>query len=296
MGFNPFLVAVLGGLGVGSLYVVFALGMNLLIGVMRVINFSHGYLMLLGSYLTYFLWEWYGLNPLLSLLIVMPALFAVGVLFHFIMVQPVLKRPQFEDTTLLLTFAGLLVLDNIFVRLWTDNQRQVPTSYFNTPVVLVTPWGDAVLSQVVLIGAGLAAAATIALGLFLRYTWTGRAMRAASQDLLAARLLGIPATRLYAVSFGISALLAGIAGVVVAMEFLFYPEFGFDYLLKAFGVIMMGGLGSLVGTIAGGLSLGVAESMTAWVFNGQYGIWANGVAYVAILVALALRAFLGKTR
>ncbi len=296
MGFNPFLVALFGGLGVGSLYVVFALGMNLLIGVMRVINFTHGYLMLLGSYLTYFLWEWYGLNPLLSLLIVMPALFAVGVLFHFIMVQPVLKRRSFEDTTLLLTFAGLLIMDNLFVKFWTDNQRQVPTSYFNTPVIFSTPWGDAVLSQVVLIGAGLAAAAVIALGLFLRYTWTGRAMRAASQDLLAARLLGIPATRLYAISFGISGLLAGIAGVVVAMEFLFYPEFGFNYLLKAFGVIMMGGLGSLVGTIAGGLTLGVAESMTAWAYNGEYGTWANGAAYVAILVALAIRALLGKSR
>lgn len=296
MAFNPFLIALFGGLGVGSLYVVFALGMNLLIGVMRVINFTHGYLMLLGSYLTYFLWEWYGLNPLLSLLIVLPAMFAVGVLFHFIMVQPVLKRPYFEDTTLLLTFAGLLIMDNIFVKLWTDNQRQVPTSYFNTPEMISTPWGDAVLSQGVLIGAALAAGATISLGLFLRYTWTGRAMRAASQDLLAARLLGIPATRLYAISFGISSVLAGIAGVVVAMEFLFYPEFGFSYLLKAFGVIMMGGLGSLVGTIAGGLTLGVAESMTTWIYHGQYGTWANGAAYVAILVALAIRALRGKSR
>ncbi len=296
MGFNPFLVALIGGLGVGSLYVVFALGMNLLIGVMRVINFTHGYLMLLGSYLTYFLWEWYGLNPLLSLMIVMPVLFAIGVLFHFIMVQPVLKRPYFEDTTLLLTFAGLLIMDNIFVKLWTDNQRQVPTSYFNTSLLITTPWGDAVVSQGVVIGAVLAGAATLGLGLFLRYTWTGRAMRAASQDLLAARLLGIPATRLYAISFGLSSLLAGIAGVVVAMEFLFYPEFGFDYLLKAFGVIMMGGMGSLVGTIAGGLTLGVAESLTAWIYNGQYGIWSAGAAYVAILVALAVRAMLGRSR
>ena len=296
MGFNPFLVALFGGLGVGSLYVVFALGMNLLIGVMRVINFTHGYLMLLGSYITYFLWEAYGLNPLLSLLIVLPALFAVGVLFHFIMVQPVLKRPHFEDTTLLLTFAGLLVMDNIFVKLWTDNQRQVPTSYFNTSVIIGTPWGDAVLSQGVLIGAALAAASTVALGLYLQFTWTGRAMRAASQDLLAARLLGIPATRLYAMSFGLSSLLAGIAGVVVAMEFLFYPEFGFNYLLKAFGVIMMGGLGSLVGTIAGGLTLGVAESLTTWAYNGEYGTWTAGAAYVAILVALAIRALLGKAR
>lgn len=296
MGFNPFLVALFGGLGVGSLYVVFALGMNLLIGVMRVINFTHGYLMLLGSYLAYFLWEWYGLNPLVSLVVVLPSLFAVGVLFHFIMVQPVLKRRYFEDATLLLTFAGLLILDNLFVKFWTDNRRQVPTSYFNTAVIIHTPWGNAVLSQVVLIGIALAAAATVALGLFLRYTWTGRAMRAASQDLLAARLLGIPATRLYAISFGISAMLAGIAGVVVSMEFLFYPEFGFNYLLKAFGVIMMGGLGSLVGTIAGGLSLGVAESMTAWAYNGDYGTWANGAAYVAILVALAVRALLGKSR
>lgn len=296
MGFNPFLVALIGGLGVGSLYIVFALGMNLLIGVMRVINFTHGYLMLLGSYLTYFLWEWYGLNPLLSLLIVMPSLFAVGVLFHFIMVQPVLKRPFFEDNTLLLTFAGLLILDNIFVKLWTDDQRQVPTTYFTTSVIFHTPWGDAVLSQVVLIGAALAAAGTVGLWVFLRYTWTGRAMRAASQDLLAARLLGIPARRLYAISFGISGLLAGIAGVVVAMEFLFYPEFGINFLLKAFGVIMMGGMGSIPGTIGGGLTLGVAESMTSYVYNGAYGVWSNGAAYGAILVALAIRAILGKSR
>ncbi len=80
------------------------------------------------------------------------------------------------------------------------------------------------------------------------------------------------------------------------MEFLFYPEFGFDYLLKAFGVIMMGGMGSLVGTIAGGLTLGVAESLTSWIYNGQYGIWSAGATYVAILVALAVRAMLGKSR
>lgn len=296
MGFNPFLVALLGGLAVGSLYVIFAVGMNLLIGVMRVINFTHGYLMLLGSYLAYFLWVWYGWNPLLSIVVVLPALFGVGVLFHFIMVQPVLKRPFFEDNTLLLTFAGLLVMDNVFVYLWTDDQRQIPTSYFRTPVLIQTPWGDATLSQAVLIGAALAAAGTVALWLFLRYTWTGRAMRAASQDILAARLLGIPATRLYAISFGISGALAGLAGVVVAMEFLFFPEFGFNYLLKAFGVIMMGGMGSLPGTVVGGLTLGVAESMTAYVYSGAYGMWINGVAYVAILVALGIRAFMGKSR
>jgi branched-chain amino acid transport system permease protein len=296
VGFNPFLVALLGGLGVGCLYVLFALGMNLLIGVMRVMNFTHGYLMLLGSYLAYFLWVWYGWNPLLSLVVVIPSLFGVGILFYFIMVHPVINRPFFEDNTLLLTFAGLLIMDNLFVYFWTDNQRQIPTSYFTTSVVFHTPWGDAVLSQAVLIGAALAAVGTVALVLFLHYTWTGRAMRAASQDLLAARLLGIPARRLYAISFGISGALAGVAGVVVAMEFLFYPEFGLSYLLKAFGVIMMGGMGSVPGTVGGGLSLGVAESMTTWAYNGSYGMWANGAAYVAVLAALAIRALTGKSR
>jgi branched-chain amino acid transport system permease protein len=294
VGFNPFLVALLGGLGVGSLYVVFALGMTLLIGVMRVINFTHGYLMLLGAYLAYFLWSDYGLDPLLSLAIVLPSLFAVGVLFHFLMVQPVLKRPYFEDTTLLLTFAGFLIMDNIYVGLWTDNQRQIPTSYFSASVLIPSPWGDAVLSQVVLIGAGLATAATLLLWAFLRYTWTGRAMRAASQDLEAAQLLGIPARWLYATSFGLSAALAGVAGVVVSMEFLFFPEFGFEYLLKAFGVIMMGGMGNIGGTIAGGLVLGVAESLTSYAYNGAYGIWSAGAAYVAILGALAIRTVLKR--
>lgn len=294
MGFNPFLVALLGGLGVGSLYVVFALGMTLLIGVMRVINFTHGYLMLLGAYLTFFLWEDYGLNPLFSFVIVLPVLFSVGVAFHFIMVQPVLKRPYFEDTTLLLTFAGFLIMNNIYVSLWTDNQRQIPTSYSNTAVIIPSPWGDAVLSQVVLLGAGLAAAATFLLWAYLRFTWTGRAMRAASQDLEAAQLLGIPARWLYATSFGISATLAGVAGVVVSMEFLFFPEFGFDYLLKAFGVIMMGGMGNIGGTIAGGLILGVAESLTAYVYHGAYGVWSAGAAYVAILGALAIRTILKR--
>ncbi len=294
MGFNPFLVALLGGLGVGSLYAVFALGMTLLIGVMRVINFTHGYLMLLGAYLAYFLWQGYGWNPLFSIVVVVPVLFLVGVAFHFIMVQPVLKRQLFEDTTLLLTFAAFLIMDNLYVSLWTDNQRQIPTSYFSTTVTFVTPWGDVPIAQVVLIGAALAAVATVALWAFLRYTWTGKAMRAVSQDLSAAQLLGIPARWLYATSFGLSAALAGIAGVVVSMEFLFYPEFGFDYLLKAFGVVMMGGMGSIPGTIAGGLGLGVAESMTAYVNAGAYGIWASGAAYVAILGTLAVRTLLRK--
>lgn len=265
-------------------------------GVMRVMNFTHGCLLLLGSYITYFLFTDFGVDPILSLLVVIPVLFGVGVLFYYIVVHPVLTRPFLEDNTMLLSFGGFLVVYNLFTAFWTDNLRGVNSSYLNTQITATTPWGSFVLSQAAIIGIVICFAAVVFLMLFLHYTSLGRAMRAASQDLNTARLMGVKVRRIYAISLGISSSLAGVAGVVVAMQFLFSPDYGFPYLLKAFGVILMGGMGSVTGTVWGGLSLGVAESMTTYVNGGEYGIWASGVAFAVILIALAVKAFRGTAR
>lgn len=252
-----FIQTLLSGLLTGGLYVQIGIGLSLIFGVMRVINFAHGELMVVGMYLTYALFTFFGIDPFLSLLIVAPVLFFFGAAIERIFIQPVLRAK--EENQILLTVGLSLILSNGLLLLFGANYRNVTTSYSGAvfylgPISLSVPMSLSFLATILMTGA---------LYLFLMKTWTGTAIRATAEDREAAMLVGIDARRMGLLAFGIGTALVGAAGSLLDPIYYIFPAVGGPFTLKAFVVTVLGGMGSITGALVGGLLLGVAESLGA---------------------------------
>lgn len=244
------------GLLVGGLYALMALGLSLVWGVMDVINIAHGAFIMLGAYTTYWLHQ-AGIDPLISLPISLGLLFIVGFLLQKYLINLVIRAELF--ITLLLTFGIEILIMNLALVAWTANVRRVTTSYSGASLSaggLTIPLVRIIAFITALILAGV-------LFLLLERTRMGRAIRATSQDLLAARLTGTNVSNTYAITFGLGAGLAGAAGSLWSMLFPITPTMGGVLTLKSFVVSVIGGLGTMAGPVVGGLVLGLAENFTS---------------------------------
>ena len=257
---SPFLIflqTLLSGLLTGGLYVQIGIGLSLIFGVMRIINFAHGELMVIGMYLTYALFTFFGIDPFLSVVIVAPALFLFGGALERIFIQPVLRAK--EENQILLTVGLSLILSNGLLLLFGANYRSVTTSYSGSVFYL----GPISLSVPMSISFILTLVMTLSLYLFLMKTCTGMAIRATAEDREAAMLIGIDAKRMGFLAFGIGTALVGTAGSLLDPVYYISPGVGGPFTLKAFVVTVLGGMGSITGAMVGGLLLGVAESLGA---------------------------------
>jgi branched-chain amino acid transport system permease protein len=250
------------GLMIGGVYATIALGLTLIFGVMRIINMAHGEFVMIGMFVSYFLFSRAGVDPFVSVLAVVPVCFAIGYGLYRLFVEKASHRS--EENTLLLTAGAGIMLVNImalptligpnFLRLvgaglfWQDKVWQVGGLSFNAAL---------------LAGFALTAALIGLLNLFLRKTDTGLAMRAAAQQPLAARIVGIDVSSISALTFGLGAAFAGIAGCVLSTIYPIYASIGALFLVKAFVIVVLGGMGSIPGAAVGGLVLGVTESFGA---------------------------------
>ncbi len=267
------------GVLLGGLYAVIALGLSLVFGVVKEINIAHGDLVILGSYFGYVAMTVIGIDPILSLIIGMPLLFGIG-----FVIQKYLLNRAFKisvDATLIIAFGISVVLQNTYQLLWTPLSRGLTTSYslasFSAgPIhVPLTYLLDFVVAIVVM----------LLLRTFLMKTYLGKAIRAAAQDRKAAHLMGINTDQVYAYTFGISAALAAVAGIFLGLTFSFTPISGMGFLIIALGIVVLGGLGSIVGTFVGGIAFGLAQTLGGYFL----GLAAQMlVAYVMVLVVLAL--------
>lgn len=271
------------GLLIGGLYGLAAAGLGLVFGVMKVLNVAHGELIMLGGYGTFWLVTLLGLDPFVSLALVVPLALLAGVVLYVALFGFVVRAD--EETrvknSLLIGFGLALALHAAAVRLWTADERGVPT-----------PWGGAVwsvgplaLPVVRLASLAIALALIAALHLVLtRWRW-GKAVRASAEDWQAALLSGIDVRRAYVLAFALGTGLAGAAGTLVTISYSVSPSIGLEWSLKALIVIVLAGLGSTFGIFAGGLLLGVAEALSAFTFGGPYREIAGLVLFVVILVA-----------
>lgn len=278
---SQFLQATLYGLLQGGVFALVAVGFSLVWGVMNVINLAHGAFVVAGAYLAFELHAWIGIDPLASVPVVAVALFALGYVIQRSLVNLVVNAPVF--ITLLLTFGLELVLVNGMVMLFTANYRSIPTGYATTSLVLP---GDVRLPLGRLLAALLAVGLTLALGYLMRHTRIGLAILATGMDRGAARLMGIKAAHVYALTFGLAVALAGIAGAAVGTIGTFSPADAGRFTLFSFVAAVLGGLGTMSGALYGGLLLGLAE---AW--GGQLlpGTLVNAVAFAVLVVVLAVR-------
>jgi branched-chain amino acid transport system permease protein len=271
------------GLLIGGLYGLAAAGLSLVFGVMKVLDVAHGELIMLGGYMAVFVVALVGLDPFVALVLVIPLALLLGVILYWGLFGFVVRAD--EETrvknSLLIGFGLALALHALAVQLWTADERSIVTSYAGAVVTL----GDLSIPLVRL--ASLAIAFGLIGGLHLllaRWRW-GKAIRATAEDWQAALLTGIDVRRAYVLAFAIGTALAGAAGTLVTVGYSVSPSIGLDWTLKALIVIVLAGLGSTFGVFVGGLLLGVAEAVSAFVFGGPYREIAGLVIFVIVLLA-----------
>jgi len=269
---------VISGLLAGSLYAMVALGLGLVFGVMRVLNVAHGPLLMLGAYTTFGLFQWLGLNPYLSLLVSMPALFVVGVVLQRLLVRRVVDAP--ELSSLLLTFGVSIALVNLAQLAFTSDVRSV--EYLTGSFVL----GPFAFSKSRVIACAFALVITAGAFWFLRQTRLGKAIRAVSQSREVAQVCGINVQRIHMITFGVASALAAAGGTLIAVMVAIQPEMGQVYTFKSFLVIVLGGAGNYPGALLGGLLLGLIEQLSSLFLTTQVN---EAVAYVLLVLVLLVR-------
>jgi branched-chain amino acid transport system permease protein len=249
------LQSLLDGLLIGGVYSLMAIGLTLIFGVMKIINFAHGSIIMLGMYLTYWAAVLLHVDPYVSILITIPILFIFGVCFQRFLIDPIIEAP--EHNQLLLTLGASLILENLAVFFWSPDYRVMTTHYADINFYI----GDVTISLVKLLAFGLAMLLAAILYLVLAKTDLGKAIRAASDEPSGALLVGINVRRICLISFGIGAALAGVSGAAITPFFPIYPYVGGLFVITAFVVVVLGGMGNLLGAFVGGLIIGLADSI-----------------------------------
>jgi branched-chain amino acid transport system permease protein len=265
-----------------GIYALMSLGLSLSLGVTRILNFTHGEAVMLAAYGAFWPFFLYGIDPLIALPFIMLAAFASGALLFRFFLQDMIKAPHFNQ--ILLTFGIALVLQNIAVILWHGDLRSATPDYALQAIdlgIVFIPVGR-------LIGFGLALILSSLLFIWLQYTFAGRAVRALAEHRDAAALMGIDVLKTYRISFGISTALAAASGVILSTIAPISPFLGLSTLIKAIEIIVLGGIGSLVGTVLGALVLGFAETAVAYFVPGGSG-WSTGVGFALLFLILILR-------
>lgn len=274
------LQSVVSGTLTGSLYAMIAVGLTIVFGVMRIINMAHGDMVMLGMFGAFWSHELAKIDPFLSLLIWMPAMFAFGMFVQRFLLKKII--PSGELNTLLYTAGLALLIANLALFFWSGDYRNISLDYGMTPM---RPFGISVAVPLA-IAFVLAIAITTALYLFLSRTDTGRAIRATAQNPESAALMGVNVQRIDMITFGLGTALAGGAGVLLAPSLYLYPTVGEILIVKCFVIVVLGGLGSIPGAIAGGILLGLVESLGAVYVSVAY---KDAIGFVLFLLVLLFR-------
>jgi branched-chain amino acid transport system permease protein len=263
---------------VGAIYALVALGLALIYGVLHIINFAHGSLLMMALYAAYFLFRLGGVDPYVSLLIVPPLFFVLGYAMQRWVIQPV---GHGKDTNVLLvTLAIAIVLDNLALYLWTSTTRTIDVPY---ATIYVDVWVTAVaLPRLIALGAAVLIG--ILFWLLMSRTDLGKAIRAVARERLGARIVGISVEHIFAMSFGIGAACVAIAACLLLPTFYVTPQVGHAFVLIAFTTVVLGGMGSFIGALLGGIILGVVEAFSG-LFLGE-SLGQIGIYLIFILVLL----------
>jgi branched-chain amino acid transport system permease protein len=272
------LPATLNGLATGAVYALVALGLTLIYGVLHIVNFAHGSLLMLALYGVYFLYTLLGIDPYLALPIMVPAMFALG----YGLQRTVIAAASHgrEDNILLVTLGLSIVIDNLALYLWSADTRTINPSYAYDTVDL----GVAVLALPKLVSSLGALLVTLLLWLLIRWTDLGKAIRALARERRGAELVGIDVEHIFAMSFGIGIACVGAAACLLLPSYYAHPGVGESFVVIAFTVVVLGGMGSFIGALLGGFIIGVTESLGGLFLGenlGRIGVFA---VFIAILL------------
>jgi branched-chain amino acid transport system permease protein len=272
--------AVINGLLIGGIYALVSIGVTLIFGVIKIVNFAQGEFVMIGMYISFFLATQFGIDPIVSLIVSMPVLFVVGVLIQHFLIRRVLGLNDLPQ--IFLTFALSLLILNLALMLLTANYRTVHTWYSDDALHL----GGLYIPVAKLIAFVLAMVLSGLLWVFLHATDLGKAMRAAAQKPEVAMLMGINPNRVFCVALGIALALAGAAGSLLMPFYPAYPMVGQVFVLMAFVAVVLGTLGNVVGALIASLMMGVAESLGIQFVGADSGLI---VVFMMLLLTLAVR-------
>ncbi|MHB1041413.1 MAG: branched-chain amino acid ABC transporter permease [Eubacteriales bacterium] len=271
------------GILLGGMYALIAIGMTLIMGVMKIINLAHGALVMVGMYVTYFCFQEFGIDPYIGMFLSMPVLFFIGCLIQKYMINRLVEVESIlPENQVLLTVGIMLVLTEAARLIFKSDYRSVATGYSSSTVFL----GGMSISVPMVIGFFIAMVFTFLLHLFLTKTDLGKSIRATSQDRDAATYLGVNASRITMITFGIGSALAATGGSLLLPLFYLWPDIGHLFTAKSFIITILGGMGSTMGAIIGGLILGMAESLGATYISMGYKDMVGLVIFLLVLLFL----------
>ena len=273
------------GIVVGALYGLIGLGLGLIMGIMKFLNIAHGTFIMLGGYVSFWLFTLWGIDPYLTIPLVIVAMFLVGLLLYKLTLSPLLKLPHIGmriSNSLLITFGVIYVLDNAMTLVWTADVRTIIASYRGEALNL---FGTRV-PYTGLAGLGIAVLAAVTLYFIFSRTYFGKHVRAATQDAEAASLCGVNVQRTYLISCGIATALAGIAGVVIVSSYSVTPTGGLSWLLIGIVVMVLAGEGNINAILPAGIVLGLVESASVFVVPIQY---RQAIALLIFIIVLMFR-------
>jgi branched-chain amino acid transport system permease protein len=255
-----FVQTLVSGILIGGIYALIGLGMTLIMGVMKIINLAHGQLMMVAMYITYVLFEYFHLDPYFSLLVAMPSLFLLGAFIQKYLLNPLLKVDSIlPENQVLMTVGVGMVLTEVMRFIFQSDYRSVRTSYSSSALYIA----NVSFNVPMFVAFGIAIVLTTGLFLFLSKTDLGKSVRATAQNSEAALLMGVNAEWITVLTYGLGSALAAAAGTLLLPIYYLFPDIGGPFTLKAFVITILGGMGSTVGAIVGGVVLGVAESLGA---------------------------------
>ena len=271
------LQVVINGILLGGIYALLGVGMTMMFGIVKLTNLAHGEFVIIGAYASTLLAQAIGVDPILTLVITIPLMFLIGMGLQSGLINRVMMIGS--EPALLVTFGISIILADAMLLLFSADAQRAKVPYNTASIRISEGLSISVLDLIVF---GISLLTIIALTLFLKKTYLGRSIRATSDDTEAASLMGVNVKRTYAIAMGIAMATAAIAGLCVSMKWVYYPSSGGGYLLTAFGVVVIGGMGSIPGTLVAGLILGLAQVIG----GANYG---QLIAYVLMVVFLAVR-------
>jgi branched-chain amino acid transport system permease protein len=267
------------GLLLGGIYSLVSVGLNLIFGVVRIVNFAQGEFVMLGMYGTFAATIAIGLDPYLAVVVVVPALFVLGIVVHWLVLRPLQGEPMMQ---VFATFGLLMLLQNVVLAV-TRGTAYSANSALSALTIALGPIQVSVVRVIALLAATVVA---LGLGWFLTRTLQGKAIRAVAQDRRAAALMGIDVQRTYMISFGIGTALAGLAGCLLAPIYTMSPQIGINFIMPAFAVVVLGGLGSVTGAYVGGFIVGLTEALAGFYLDPAL---KHAVLFLVFIIVLVVR-------
>ncbi len=267
---------IVNGILLGGVYALVGVGMSMIFGIVQLTNLAHGEFIILSAYLSATLYAATGLHPLLTVIITVPIMFFVGVFLQNVLINRVMARGS--EPALLVTFGLSIIIQNVLLLIFTADAQRMAVSFQSANI----PIGPVVVPVLNLVVFGIGVVVVLLLDIFMRKTYVGQSIRATSDDTVAAALMGVNIKRTYGLAMGIALGSAAIAGLCIGMPWTFYPTTGSSYLIIAFGVVVIGGMGSIRGTLVAGLVFGLAQVLGGT----NYGTLCS---YAVLLVMLVVR-------